>query len=133
MTLRAFRVDPRLLELARRMRREAAPAEKVLWSCLRNRQLGAFKFRRQYPVDRYVADFCCPACALIVELDGDSHQDREKNDAERTQFLERAGFRVLRVVNTDVYETLEEVLLKILETCEGSRQPSKPPLTPPLP
>jgi very-short-patch-repair endonuclease len=128
---RAFRVDPRLLELAREMRREAAPAEGLLWACLRNRQLGGFKFRRQHPIDRYIADFCCTERKIIVEADGDSHQDRCDRDEQRTAHLEKYCFRVIRFENTDVFENLEQVLLKILEACEGAARPAPHPASPP--
>src|SRR5262245_54274933 len=114
MNRRAFRVDPHLLSLAREMRQQPAPAEQKLWNCLRNRQLNGFKFRRQYAVDRYVADFYCPQCNLIVELDGDSHEVRKEHDELRTEVLRQHGFDVVRFPNTDVFENLEGVLLKIL-------------------
>src|SRR5690242_8070069 len=104
MNRRVFRVDPRLLALAKEMRRESAPAEQKLWSCLRNRQLNGFKFRRQYAVDRYVADFCCLECKLIIELDGESHEDRRQHDELRTEILEQHNFEVVRFPNTDVFE-----------------------------
>jgi very-short-patch-repair endonuclease len=66
--LRRHRVDRKILERARAMRREAAPAERILWYCLRDRRLGGFKFRRQVGIGRYVADFYCAECHLIVEL-----------------------------------------------------------------
>src|SRR5258708_6289757 len=59
MERRAFRVNPQLLSLAREMRHKPAPAEQKLWYCLRNRRLNGFKFRRQHPIDPYVADYCC--------------------------------------------------------------------------
>jgi very-short-patch-repair endonuclease len=69
---------------------------------LRGRRLAGFKFRRQVPVGRYVADFLCREANLIVELDGASHVEREEHDAIRTAKLERSGFRVLRFDNARV-------------------------------
>ena len=62
------------------MRRDPVPAEQKLWKCLRDRQLGGFKFRRQY-----VADFYCHECRLIVEIDGGTHERREKYDSTKEQ------------------------------------------------
>jgi very-short-patch-repair endonuclease len=59
MERRAFRVDPQLLEFARVLRTVQTTAEEKLWRCLQNRRLNGFKFRRQVPIDRYVADFYC--------------------------------------------------------------------------
>lgn len=84
---------------ARRLRRSQTLAESKLWTIVRGRRLGGFKFRRQVPVDRYFADFVCREASLIVELDGASHEDRVVHDALRTEVLERCGFRVLRFDN----------------------------------
>ena len=62
----------KLYERARQLRRDMTPAETILWKHLRNRRFGGVKFRRQQPIDYYIADFFCPAARLIIELDGDS-------------------------------------------------------------
>jgi very-short-patch-repair endonuclease len=106
------------------MRGDPAPAEQKLWNCLRNRQLGGFKFRRQYAVERYIADFCCAECKLVIEIDGESHEDRKEYDLQRTDaLLCEHGLSVIRFLNTDVNGNLEGVLLKILEECEKRSHP----------
>ena len=57
------------------LRQNATDAEKLIWSKLRNRQLGNFKFRRQTPVSDYIVDFGCESAKVIVELDGEQHAD----------------------------------------------------------
>ena len=110
-----------LLERAKRMRREATPPERALWRYLKSDQLGGAKFRRQVVVGRYIADFACRTpLMLVVELDGDSHGAQEDYDAERTQFLENKGYRVLRFSNRDVGQNLES----ILETIRATLTPS---------
>ncbi|HZB93556.1 MAG TPA: DUF559 domain-containing protein [Stellaceae bacterium] len=61
---------------------------------LRSRQLSSYKFRRQQPIDRYIADFVCFAHRLIIEVDGGQHGIRTAHDARRTRYLEHKGFRV---------------------------------------
>ncbi|MEO1115857.1 MAG: DUF559 domain-containing protein, partial [Pseudomonadota bacterium] len=80
---------------ARALRRRATDAETRLWRYLRNRQLGGWKFRRQFPVDRFIADFACVDAKLIVELDGSQHTDHAQADAERTRILNSYGFKVV--------------------------------------
>jgi very-short-patch-repair endonuclease len=118
MTLRHFRVDPRLLDRARDMRHDPAPPEQTLWRFLRNRRLGGFKFRRQVTFDHYIADFCCVESKLIVELDGDSHAPRQEYDAKRTEWLASQGYKVIRFLNWDLGNNLEGVLMTILRACE---------------
>ena len=55
---------------ARALRRNETEAEHVLWSVLRNRQLGGYKFVRQLQIGHYFADFACREAALVVEVDG---------------------------------------------------------------
>jgi very-short-patch-repair endonuclease len=90
-------------------------AEVVLWTALRRRKLNGFKFRRQHPIGPYIADFACVAAKLVVEVDGATHWTPEElaHDRRRTQFLEQAGWRVLRVTNLDVFENLDGVWLSI--------------------
>ena len=100
------------------MRQDPAAAEKKLWITLRDRQLGGFKFRRQHTVKPFIADFFCAELKLIIELDGDTHADRQHYDASRTQYLQRDGNHVVRFLNDDVFLHLEEVLNAILSECE---------------
>ena len=87
---------------ARRLRRDQTLAEKALWKLVRNRRLGGFRFLRQHPIDRYIADFVCEAAKLVVELDGPVHDGREDYDERRTQTLELYGYHVLRFRNDQV-------------------------------
>lgn len=92
------------IEAARRLRREQTRPGAILWNLVRGRRLGGFKFRRQVPIDRYVADFVCAEARVIVELDGGAHEDEEARirDLERTVILEACGYLVIRFPNTAV-------------------------------
>lgn len=95
-------------EKARRLRRDQTAAEAVLWRVLRNHGLGV-KFRRQYPVGPYITDFACLECGVVVELDGSQHgtDDGLAYDAERTRYLNAAGFRVARFWNNEVMTNVD--------------------------
>jgi very-short-patch-repair endonuclease len=101
---------------AARLRREMTDAERALWSRLRDRRLQGFKFRSQWTLGRYVADFCCLQARLVVEVDGGQHD--EKQDARRTAWLKAQGFRVIRFWNNDVLTNIDGVLEVILEALE---------------
>jgi very-short-patch-repair endonuclease len=109
------RISPYLVELARKMRSEPTSPERWLWSCLRARQLGGAKFRRQRPLGRYIADFCCDEARLVIELDGDVHRDQVEYDRTRDETLTAAGYRVLRFPNNAVVSDPELVLMQISE------------------
>lgn len=98
----------------RELRERSTKAEQLLWAVLRDRRLGGLKFRRQYSVGKYIADFACLSPRLIIELDGEYHQETEAADAARQRFLEAEDFQVLRFVNSDVLENVEGVAVAIL-------------------
>ena len=100
---------------ARELRRDHTDAEQTLWARLRDRQLRGAKFRRQHPIGPFIADFCCPAGKVIVELDGGQHAEEIEADQKRSRFLEAQGYRVLRFWNHDVLKDTNAVLERIAE------------------
>ncbi|WP_224984011.1 endonuclease domain-containing protein [Geomonas agri] len=106
-----------LLQAAHALRQHMTDAEQLLWYCMRRKQLGGFRFRRQHPVEKYVLDFYCPEARLAVELDGGQHNETRHalRDRGRTNFLEAQGVFVLRVWNHEVFVNLEGVLERIYE------------------
>jgi very-short-patch-repair endonuclease len=115
-----------LLNRAREMRRQSVSTEQKLWQCLRDRQLGGFKFRRQHPHPPFIADFFCDQANLIVKADGDSHASSAAYDASRTRRLARDGMNVIRFANDDVHQHLYDVLEEILRECERLARPKSP-------
>ncbi|MBI1909076.1 MAG: endonuclease domain-containing protein [Deltaproteobacteria bacterium] len=104
---------------ARILRHDMTRAECLLWDELRNRGLKGLKFKRQLPLRGYIADFCCVEKRLIVELDGGHHlkEDQKIYDEERDKILGNGGFRILRILNSEVETNLPRVLEKIKTTC----------------
>ena len=100
---------------ARRLRREQTEAERRLWARLRARQLCGAKFRRQHPIGRCIADFCCQEHRLVVELDGGQHATQTEADQRRSAFLAECGYRVLRFWDNEVMEDIEAILEQITQ------------------
>jgi very-short-patch-repair endonuclease len=116
-TIASFRRDT-----ARRLRANATGAEERLWRYLRRLPVYGTHFRRQVPIGPYVADFACMAARLIVEVDGSQHgrvADMRK-DADRTRWLKREGYRVLRFWNNDVTSNIKSVLEVVRLALDGS-------------
>lgn len=97
------------------MRQRPTAAETVLWQQLRNRELRGYKFRRQHPIGQFIADFCCPERMLVIELDGDVHQQTMDSDTLRDEYLQARGFRVLRFSNGEVMNSPLSVITTIEE------------------
>jgi|SRR5690606_9104650 very-short-patch-repair endonuclease len=111
----------RKFRFARENRKSQTVAEGVLWEALRNRKLSGFKFRRQHPIADFIADFYCHECRLIVEIDGNYHDDFEQRqyDEGRTYELEDLGIEVMRFTNDDVINHLPLVLNRIRDYLES--------------
>jgi very-short-patch-repair endonuclease len=56
---------------------------------------------------------------LLVELDGGQHADDSANDQERSSFLEKRGYRVLRFWDNEVLENMDAVLEVIVRALDG--------------
>lgn len=106
------------VETARRLRRTMTAPEVTLWQWLRTRP-GGFKFRRQHPIGRYVADFYCPTVRLAIEVDGEAHGRgaAPQSDAQRDGWMEARGLRVMRVTANDVQRRLNDTTVAILAAC----------------
>ena len=88
-------------------------AEKVLWKYLSNKGMCGFKFRRQFPIDRFILDFYCPAKRLAIEIDGGIHHNQREYDRIRQEIIEDKGINFLRFKNQDVMKNLNFVLKSI--------------------
>jgi very-short-patch-repair endonuclease len=113
-------IELRTPALAGGAREESTPAEQRLWSRIRNDQLGV-TFRRQHAIGSYIPDFYCPKAKLVIELDGSQHLEQEEYDAERTEYLESRGFKVIHFWNNDVMKDIDGVIRAIMQVMESER------------
>ena len=115
-----WNAKPGIFENAKELRRSMTEAEEILWKHLRNSKLHGLKFRRQHPVDIFIADFYCHQKKLIIELDGNIHDilEQKEYDEGRTFILEEKGFKILRFKNEEIINDLENVLERILNNSE---------------
>ena len=107
-----WKVSSKLRSNARALRRNSTDAERFLWAALRGNRLNGASFRRQVPIENYIADFVCHAAKLVIELDGGQHfsDQAERRDAARSAVIEARGFKVLRFGNNDVMTNRTGVL-----------------------
>ena len=112
-------------ETRRDLRKNQTKEEILLWSKIRNNQIG-YKWRRQVSIGRYVADFYCREKFLVIELDGSQHLENKEYDKEREDFFKLLGIKTLRFWNNEVSENLEEVINKILYNLEDRTPFSSP-------
>ena len=103
---------------SRELRQTANPAEQCLWNAVKARQLGGYKFTRQFPVGPYFADFACREHMLLVEVDGSQHVE-SGYDKRRDAHLLNEGYSILRVPSVTVLRAREAVCDSILAALEG--------------
>ena len=106
------------------LRRNETIAEKLLWEKLRNNLLEGLKFRRQHPVNIYIADFYCHKFKLIIELDGDYHdqEEQKQNDEVRTEVLRLNDLKIIRFKNEEVEQDINQVLTTIKNKIEQLKE-----------
>ena len=107
------------ISFARKLRREQTPGERRFWVLLHPWREAGWHFRRQAPIWPFVVDFVCKRMKLVFEIDGDSHYSDEEmaRDANRTAYLSRLSYCVLRFTNDDVLgsdDGLFEILRGVL-------------------
>lgn len=110
----------KLYQYGRELRQDSTKAEKILWQYLRNKNLDGLKFRRQHPVDKFIADFYCHEKKLVIELDGAIHDEQmsRQYDEDRTYELSGSGIKVIRFRNNEIETDIVEVLRKIKRATE---------------
>ena len=115
----------KLKPFARENRKNKTDAEDILWQEIRNRKINDCKFRRQHAIGGFIVDFVCIEKNLVIEIDGDYHDDAEqkKYDDLRTEYLKENGFDEIRFTNDAVINHISEVLEKI-----GKALHQSPPL-----
>ncbi len=112
-----YGAKPETFELAKGLRNHVAETEQMLWSYLSKNQL-VVKFRRQHPINNYIADFYCHEYKLVVELDGSIHNniDQKERDSFRNEEMKALGITVLRFKNQEVIQCPQKIIQSIKDT-----------------
>ena len=107
-----YNADQETVELARRLRKQMTPAEKILWRRLRKQNITSWHFRRQHPIGFYIADFYCHEARLVIEVDGGVHSlpNRKEHDENRDAEMEKLGIKILRFTNNEILNQTSEVV-----------------------
>ncbi|MFC2123234.1 endonuclease domain-containing protein [Bacteroidota bacterium] len=114
--------NPKLKKVARMLRKNMTLSEILLWKEIKGKQISGYDFDRQRPIDNYIVDFYCKDLVLAIEIDGDSHIDKEVkvNDVTRQKRLEDLGVRFLRFDDMDVKDNIDAVLQDIKNWIENN-------------
>jgi very-short-patch-repair endonuclease len=107
--------DPKLKQLAKKLRKSSTLSEILLWQHLKGKQMLGYDFHRQKPIDNYIVDFFCNELMLAIEIDGVSHDFEEVyiKDMAREQRLESLGVHFLRFDDREIKKDVNNVLQSI--------------------
>ena len=128
-----YGATPLIFERANQLRKHQTESEKLLWEILKNKQMLGLRFKRQHPIDKYIADFYCHSLKLVIEVDGKIHFNPEKIevDRERTAIMENFGIIVTRFTNDAILQNIEIVRTSVEMICNKIIfEQKRPPLTP---
>jgi very-short-patch-repair endonuclease len=103
--------NPALKERAKALRRAGNLAEVLLWNQLKRKQLHGLDFDRQKIIGNYIVDFYCAETAVVIEVDGSSHDHKVEYDAQRDAFLVGLGLTVIHLRDSDVKKNLSGVMV----------------------
>ena len=115
-----FGAKPEIFKLAKKLRKLETEAEKQLWSRLNKNQIIGLQFRRQHPINRFIADFYCPKIKMIIEVDGSIHElpEYQSHDIGRSEVLNDFGITVIRFTNEQIIEKTDSTVEEIKTICK---------------
>lgn len=109
--------EPHLKQLARELRKNSTLSEVLLWMKIKNKTLGV-EFHRQVPILSYIVDFYCHELQLAIEIDGNSHDDKEEKDKIRQTEMENWGVEFIRFQDIDIKKNMNAVLNELIYRIE---------------
>ena len=104
--------NPKLRECAKQLRNNSTLSEVLLWKQIKGKALGV-EFKRQVPMLEYIVDFYCQEIGLAIEVDGNIHDFRYLEDAQRQQEIEKYGVIFIRFSNEEIKNNMFSVILSL--------------------
>lgn len=124
--------NPALKERAKALRKAGNFAEVVFWKQVRNWEFWQLDFDRQRVIGNYIVDFYAKSLGLVIEIDGESHNEEEDYDAKRDEFMISIGIRIFRISKLRVLHDLDNVMVELEDYIIQEYKIWHPDLRPPL-
>jgi very-short-patch-repair endonuclease len=110
----ALPFNPKLKDRARALRKAGNLAEVLLWNQIKGNQLLGLDFDRQKIIGHYIVDFYCAQQRVVIEVDGNSHDNKQEYDAQRDAYLMGLGLFVIHISDNDVKSNLNNIMKMLL-------------------
>lgn len=101
------------IQLARDFRKNQTKSEKIMWEALRRNNFLGLSFRRQHIIEGFIVDFYCHELKLAIEIDGEIHKSKLKQDSERQKVIENKNIKFFRIENKEIENNLNQVLNRL--------------------
>ncbi len=105
--------NPALNQLAKDKRKEGILSEVLFWQQVHKGVFYKIDFDRQRIIGNYIVDFYVKALGLVIEIDGNSHDEKQEYDAKRQAYLESFGLKVFRCKDIDVKKNINAVFTSL--------------------
>ena len=105
--------NPALKARAKTLRKAGNFAEVVFWKQVRNKEFWQLDFDRQRVIGNYIVDFYAKSLGLVIEIDGESHNEEEDYDAKRDEFMISIGIRIFRMSKLRGLHDLDNVMVEL--------------------
>ena len=105
--------NPSLNQRAKSLRKAGNYAEVVFWKQVRNKEFWKIDFDRQRIIGNYIVDFYVKSLGLVIEIDGESHNENENYDKIRDDFMIDIGIRVFRISKLRILHDLDNVIREL--------------------
>jgi len=102
--------NPKLSAYAKELRKAGNLSEVLFWNQVKSGQFKGLDFDRQKIIENFIVDFYCAAKRLVIEIDGESHDTKERYDAARDKYLEGLGLTVIHILDRDIKKNLAGVM-----------------------
>ena len=110
-TYKSLPYNPALRVRAKGLRKAGILHEALLWLELKSNKLNGLDFDRQKIIGNYIVDFYCAEKAVVIEVDGSTHDSKQLEDAQRDEWIRSLGLTVIRVLAKDVLQNLQGVVV----------------------
>lgn len=107
--------NPALKPFARQLRKAGNLSEVLLWQQLKNKQFMGLDFDRQKIIGNFIVDFYCAERGLVIEIDGNSHDQKVEYDKNRDAYLGSLNLRVIRILDADVKRNLDGTMRYLVQ------------------
>jgi len=115
-----YGAKPETFLKAKVLREKMTIPEKLLFERLRKNQVLGLRFKAQHPIGQFIVDFYCHQLRLVIEVDGEIHENNEAKeyDCNRSLELEKFELKVIRFKNKDIIDDTDSVIREIIDICK---------------